>query len=178
MDVSQFFFPLLILYQSGQTHIWYYIIYFGTFHFGSLSILFTVSIGHHVRSGPEVRKIFKIRNVRKPDVFLPGCRIFKTKKKIIFFFSNFNFQFGEFQWKWWGFKERFINIIFFAEFSGSVAASATSQLPPPRLFLGAQGGTSHPNTQNVAGLCPVAPHRESPARTPHFRGHSRGANLS
>ena len=42
LDVSQIFFSLLILYQSGQTHIWCYIIYFGTFHLGSLSILFTV----------------------------------------------------------------------------------------------------------------------------------------
>lgn len=44
MDVSQIFFSLVILYQSGQTHIWYYIIYFGTFHLGSLSILSTVGL--------------------------------------------------------------------------------------------------------------------------------------
>ena len=50
LDVSQIFFSLLILYQSGQTHIWYYIIYFGTFHFGSLSILFTVCIYNNLSS--------------------------------------------------------------------------------------------------------------------------------
>ena len=30
---------------------------------------------------PEVRKIFKIRTVRKPDVFLHRCRTFNTFKK-------------------------------------------------------------------------------------------------
>ena len=56
-----------------------------------------------ITSGPEVRQIFKIRTVWKPDVFLPGRRTFNTlksirknpKKKFFnffffkFFFSNF-----------------------------------------------------------------------------------------
>ena len=46
-------------------------------------------------SGPEVRQIFKIQTVRKPDVFLPGGRTlrvgkeFKKKKNSKFFFHNF-----------------------------------------------------------------------------------------
>ena len=35
-----------------------------------------------IMSGPEVRQIFKIRTVRKPDVFLPGHRTFKNRKKV------------------------------------------------------------------------------------------------
>ena len=31
-----------------------------------------------ITSGPEVRQIFKIQTVRKPDVFLPGRRTFNT----------------------------------------------------------------------------------------------------
>jgi hypothetical protein len=50
-----------------------------------------------ITSGPEVRQIFKIRTVRKPDVFLPGHRTFnsfrnrrKDPKKILkFFFLKF-----------------------------------------------------------------------------------------
>ena len=34
-----------------------------------------------ITSGQEVRQIFKIRPVRKPDVFLPGRRTFKNRKK-------------------------------------------------------------------------------------------------
>ena len=30
-----------------------------------------------IRSEPEIRQIFKIRTVRKPDVFLTGCQTFK-----------------------------------------------------------------------------------------------------
>ena len=33
-----------------------------------------------ITSGPEVWQISKIRTVRKPDVFLPGRRTFKTFK--------------------------------------------------------------------------------------------------
>ena len=33
-----------------------------------------------ITSGTEVRQIFKIRTVQKPDVFLPGCRTFNTFK--------------------------------------------------------------------------------------------------
>ena len=48
-------------------------------------------------SGPEVREIFKIRTVRKPNNFLPGLRTFKTfknnnKKKNKKSFFNFFFQ--------------------------------------------------------------------------------------
>ena len=55
-----------------------------------------------ITSSPEVRQIFKIRTVRKPDVFLPGRRTFKTFKnrkknpKTFFLkniFSNFFFKF-------------------------------------------------------------------------------------
>ena len=47
-----------------------------------------------IMSGPEVRQIFKILTLRKPDVFLPGCRILKKMKKkiqnsFLKFFSNF-----------------------------------------------------------------------------------------
>ena len=35
-----------------------------------------------ITSGPEVRQIFKIRTVRKPDVFLPGRRTFRNRKKV------------------------------------------------------------------------------------------------
>ena len=35
-----------------------------------------------ITSGQEVRQIFKIRPVRKPDIFLPGRRTFKNRKKI------------------------------------------------------------------------------------------------
>ena len=51
-----------------------------------------------ITSGPEVRQIFKIRTVRKPDVFLPGRRTFNTfksireKKKLSKFFSRFFFS--------------------------------------------------------------------------------------
>ena len=45
-------------------------------------------------SGPEVRKIFKIRTVRKLDVFLHRCRTFNTfkkrEKKVLFYPSNIN----------------------------------------------------------------------------------------
>ena len=50
-----------------------------------------------ITSGPEVWQTFKIWNVRRTDVFLPGCRTFNTlksrrkkmKKKPFFeFFSN------------------------------------------------------------------------------------------
>ena len=34
-----------------------------------------------ITSGPEARQIFKIRTVRKPDVFLPRCRTSKNRKK-------------------------------------------------------------------------------------------------
>ena len=33
-----------------------------------------------ITSGPEVRKIFKIRTFLKPDIFHPGHRTFKTLK--------------------------------------------------------------------------------------------------
>ena len=33
-----------------------------------------------ITSGPEVRQFFKIRTVRKPDVFLPERRTVKTSK--------------------------------------------------------------------------------------------------
>ena len=48
-----------------------------------------------ITSGPEVRQIFKIQTVRKPDVFLPGRRTFKIEKHKQFFFfkKNFNFFF-------------------------------------------------------------------------------------
>ena len=36
-----------------------------------------------ITSGPEVRQNYKIRTVRKPDVFLPGHRTFNTSKKVI-----------------------------------------------------------------------------------------------
>jgi len=49
-----------------------------------------------ITSGPEVRQIFQIRTVRKPDVFLPGRRTFSnrknsknSKKNFQNFFSNF-----------------------------------------------------------------------------------------
>ena len=38
-----------------------------------------------IMSGPEVRQIFEIRTVRKPDVFPPGRRTFNTFKNRIFF---------------------------------------------------------------------------------------------
>ena len=43
-------------------------------------------------SGPEVRKIFKIRTVRKQDVFLPGCRTFKTFKDGFFCLFTLTWQ--------------------------------------------------------------------------------------
>ena len=45
-----------------------------------------------ITSGPEVRQIFNIRIVWKPDVFFAGCRTFKNRKKKkneIDFFSYF-----------------------------------------------------------------------------------------
>ena len=33
-----------------------------------------------ITSNPEVRQIFKIRTIWKPDVFLPKCRTFSTFK--------------------------------------------------------------------------------------------------
>ena len=33
-----------------------------------------------ITSGPDVRQIFKIRTVRKPDIFLPGRLTFNTSK--------------------------------------------------------------------------------------------------
>ena len=42
--------------------------------------------------GPEVRQIFKIRTVRKQDVFLPGRQTFRNRKKITNFFFNFFFS--------------------------------------------------------------------------------------
>ena len=42
-----------------------------------------------ITSGPEVRQIFKIRTVRKPDVFLLGRRTFNTFKNI---FKNPKFK--------------------------------------------------------------------------------------
>ena len=55
-----------------------------------------------ITSGPEVRQIFKVRAVRKPDVFLPGRRTFnrtiiiekkskKFEKKIEIFSKMFYF---------------------------------------------------------------------------------------
>ena len=52
--------------------------------------------------GPEVLQIFKIRTVRKPDVFLPGRRnfnSFKNRNKIDFYYKNpknFRFFFRDF----------------------------------------------------------------------------------
>ena len=54
-----------------------------------------------ITSSPEVRQIFKIQTVRKPDVFLPGRRTLNTfkirkkkskklKKKVKFFFKKFS----------------------------------------------------------------------------------------
>ena len=45
-------------------------------------------------SGPEVRKIFKIRTVRKPDVLLPRRRTFKTFKNKIKINLFFQFVFS------------------------------------------------------------------------------------
>jgi hypothetical protein len=48
-----------------------------------------------ITSGPEVRQIFKIRTVRKPDVFLPvnlTFNTFKDTKKIQKFFFSKNFS--------------------------------------------------------------------------------------
>ena len=55
-----------------------------------------------IMSGLEVQKIYKIRTVWKPDVFLPGRWTFKTFKNhkknltkiviVIFFFKNFQFD--------------------------------------------------------------------------------------
>ena len=46
-------------------------------------------------SGPEVRKIFKVRTVRKPDLFLSGRQTFQTllkiERKIKFVFQNAQF---------------------------------------------------------------------------------------
>ena len=65
-----------------------------------------------ITSGPEVRRIFKIRPVRKPDVFLPGRRTFKTvnnrkKNPKNFFwktFFEFCFFFWNFFFNFWIFK--------------------------------------------------------------------------
>ena len=35
-----------------------------------------------ITSGPEVRQIFKIQTVRKPDIFLTRRRTFENRKKI------------------------------------------------------------------------------------------------
>jgi hypothetical protein len=55
-----------------------------------------------ITSGPEVRQIFKIRTLRKPDILLPRRRTFNSFKKkkiqkifskkiLIFFFQDFFF---------------------------------------------------------------------------------------
>ena len=52
-----------------------------------------------IKSSPEVQQIFKIRNFRKPDVFLPlrwtfeNSKKIQKKKKIQFRFPIFFFQF-------------------------------------------------------------------------------------
>ena len=43
--------------------------------------VFTIRALPDITSGPEVRQIFKVWTVRKPDVFLPGCRTLKNRKK-------------------------------------------------------------------------------------------------
>ena len=65
----------------------------------------TTSAQPDITSSPKVRRIFKIRTVRKPDVFLPDVRLFtllkiekKIQKKIFkfifqFIFSNFFYNF-------------------------------------------------------------------------------------
>ena len=54
-----------------------------------------------ITSGPEVRQIFKIRTLRKPDVFLPGRWTFNTfkieEKKSSKKFFNSNFFYIYFQ---------------------------------------------------------------------------------
>ena len=51
-----------------------------------------------ITSGPEVRQIFKIWTVWKPDIFLPGCRTFRNRKNPIFF-KSFSYYYFVFIWQ-------------------------------------------------------------------------------
>ena len=74
-----------ILLFANKMELWWLVTLHPTQLVRNFSWIYTRALPG-IMSGPEVRQIFKIRTVRKPDVFLPRHLSFITLKKNHIFF--------------------------------------------------------------------------------------------